>query len=61
MKPLIPLLISLIYFSSAFSALGQEYSYTHYDISDGLAGSTAYCISQDGEGFIWIGTETGLS
>ena len=44
------------YFSSA-----QEYSYTHYDISEGLAGSTVYCITQDKEGFIWIGTETGVS
>ena len=43
------------------TALSQEYSYTHYDISDGLAGSTVYCITQDKEGFIWLGTETGVS
>jgi hypothetical protein len=30
-----------------YSAFSQEYSYTHYDISDGLAGSTVYCITQD--------------
>src|SRR6201991_238063 len=41
--------------------LSQEYSYTHYDITDGLAGSTVYCITQDKEGFIWVGTETGVS
>jgi len=41
--------------------LAQEYSYTHYDISDGLAGSTVYCITQDKDGFIWTGTETGVS
>jgi ligand-binding sensor domain-containing protein len=41
--------------------LSQEYSYTHYDITDGLAGSTVYCITQDKDGFIWLGTETGLS
>jgi ligand-binding sensor domain-containing protein len=39
----------------------QEYSYTHYDITEGLAGSTAYCITQDADGFIWVGTETGVS
>jgi ligand-binding sensor domain-containing protein len=39
----------------------QEYSYTHYDIGDGLAGSTVYCITQDKDGFIWTGTETGVS
>jgi len=42
-------------------ASAQEYSYTHYDISDGLAGSTVYCITQDKDGFIWTGTETGVS
>src|SRR5579872_2581058 len=44
-----------------YSSFSQEYSYTHYDISDGLAGSTVYCITQDKEGFIWAGTETGVS
>jgi ligand-binding sensor domain-containing protein/two-component sensor histidine kinase len=44
-----------------YSSFAQEYSYTHYDISEGLAGSTVYCITQDKDGFIWAGTETGLS
>jgi hypothetical protein len=39
----------------------QEYSYTHYDITEGLAGTMAYCITQDADGFIWVGTETGVS
>ena len=43
------------------SSSAQEYSYTHYDIADGLAGSTVYCITQDKDGFIWMGTETGVS
>lgn len=41
--------------------LGQELSYTRYDIKDGLAGSIAYCMTQDKDGFLWIGTENGLS
>jgi ligand-binding sensor domain-containing protein len=52
------ILCSLFSYSSC---LAQEYSYTHYDIADGLAGSTAYCITQDADGFIWVGTETGVS
>ena len=44
-----------------YSSRSQDYSYTHYDISDGLAGSTVYCITQDAAGFIWVGTETGVS
>jgi len=51
-------LLSLFTYYSTFS---QEYSYTHYDIGDGLAGSTAYCLTQDKQGFIWVGTETGVS
>jgi ligand-binding sensor domain-containing protein len=39
----------------------QEYGYTHYDSKDGLAGSTVYCMVQDRDGFIWFGTEGGLT
>jgi len=54
-------LITLLTLLACYSASCQEYSYTHYDISDGLAGSTVYCITQDRDGFIWTGTETGVS
>jgi len=53
------LLISLLLFP-AFS-FAQDHSYTHYDVQEGLAGSTVYCMAQDKDGFIWFGTETGLS
>lgn len=52
----IPILLLLSY-----SAYSQEYSYTHYDVKDGLAGPTVYSMAQDKDGFIWFGTETGLS
>jgi ligand-binding sensor domain-containing protein len=42
-------------------AFAQEYSYVHYDITEGLAGSTVYSITQDREGFLWAATETGVS
>ena len=51
----------LMLFIIPYSSFSQEYSYTHYDISQGLAGSTVYCITQDKDGFIWTGTETGVS
>lgn len=44
-----------------YASRSQEYSYTHYDIPDGLAGSTVYCITQDKDGFLWMGTESGVS
>lgn len=40
---------------------GQEYSYAQYSVKDGLAGSVVYCGAEDKDGFLWFGTETGLS
>lgn len=39
----------------------QDFSYTRYDIKEGLAGSSVFCAAQDKEGFMWFGTESGLS
>ncbi len=39
----------------------QDYSFTHYDKQDGLPGYVVYSMTQDKDGFIWIGTESGLS
>src|SRR5882757_8887778 len=58
-RHLLPALSILLLLS--YSSLSQEYSYTHYDVKDGLAGSNAYCITQDKEGFIWVGTDAGVS
>jgi ligand-binding sensor domain-containing protein len=55
---LVNTLLLALFSSSSFA---QEYSYTHYDITEGLAGSIVYCITQDKDGFIWVGTETGVS
>ena len=39
----------------------QEFRYMQYDVNNGLAGSTVYCMLQDQQGFMWFGTETGVS
>ncbi|OQP45460.1 hypothetical protein A4H97_32470 [Niastella yeongjuensis] len=54
------LLFVLLVFCPLF-LLSQEYSYTHYDSRDGLGSSTVYCMTQDREGFLWFGTETGVT
>ncbi|MFL5811610.1 MAG: two-component regulator propeller domain-containing protein, partial [Flavisolibacter sp.] len=54
-------LVVLSFLLLTIASIGQEYSYTHYDSKDGLAGSTVYCVTQDREGFLWFGTENGLS
>ena len=38
----------------------QNYSITHFDEKNGFNARTIYNIAQDQEGFIWIGTNTGL-
>ncbi|WP_205512062.1 sensor histidine kinase [Longitalea arenae] len=55
---LVSVLFLLVWCSPLFS---QEHSYSRYDSKEGLAGSTVYCMTQDAAGFMWFGTETGLS
>ena len=56
-------IVSGIIFLLFASQLGitQKLSFTHYNIKEGLGGSVVYCMAQDKEGFLWFGTETGLS
>src|SRR5579859_2491314 len=53
-------LVLILPFLPVFSQ-AQEYSYAHYGIAEGLAGATVYSLTQDRDGFLWAGTETGLS
>ncbi len=55
--------ISLIVLCITINCLGfsQTLSYVHYDIKDGLAGSTVYDLCQDNDGFLWLATNNGLS
>jgi len=59
--PLFLLQIFLGCFFYSQRGQAQQYSYQHYGIEDGLAGSIAHGICQDRDGFLWFTTETGLS
>jgi ligand-binding sensor domain-containing protein len=39
---------------------GQELVFKNYGLQDGLANPTIHSIFQDRNGFLWIGTESGL-
>ncbi|WP_207511508.1 sensor histidine kinase [Longitalea luteola] len=52
------LLTGLITVCTSFA---QENNFIHYDVKDGLAGSTVYDLCQDKDGFIWFATEAGIS
>jgi ligand-binding sensor domain-containing protein len=54
------LFVLLFGLGTRYGCFSQEYSYTHYDAGQGLAGSRVYCITQDKFGFIWVGTENGV-
>lgn len=55
----IGLFISLfILFSKGFS---QQYSFINYNVKDGLAQSQVTDICQDHLGYLWVGTQSGLS
>jgi hypothetical protein len=49
----LPFLIFLSIISKELT--GQEYSYTRYDIKEGLAGSVVYSMTQDKEAFYGLG------
>ncbi len=42
-------------------AFGQELLHRHYTSNDGLPSSTIFSIIQDKEGFIWFGTDVGVT
>lgn len=54
------LLIGLLLLISC-AGFGQEYSYRQYTKRDGLAAETVYDMVQSRDGFLWIGTASGLS
>lgn len=49
----------LIYYS--LQAQDFELTSINLTVQDGLAGNNVYCAMQDGQGYIWFGTETGVS
>ncbi len=44
-----------------YKALTQEYSFVKYSVKEGLPSGTVLVSFQDSHGFIWVGSEAGLS
>lgn len=51
----------LFLFLASLGLHAQNFSAVHYSEKDGLPSNTVYDITQDKDGFIWFGTENGLS
>lgn len=53
--------VFLIALLGSISAYSQQYNFISYSIEEGLVQSQVRAISQDNDGYIWIGTLGGLS
>jgi len=53
--------IAIILLAAAPKAAAQQLSLRHYNVSEGLAGSSVGSIYQDAKGYLWFGTTEGLS
>jgi signal transduction histidine kinase/ligand-binding sensor domain-containing protein/DNA-binding response OmpR family regulator len=61
MKPCRFLLGCLLLLTAPVCLFAQEYRFAHVDGSDGLSHNSVTCIFKDKTGFLWIGTQSGLS
>lgn len=62
MKALWPKLICTLCLAHLFlHSVCQKYNYVSYSTRDGLAGNMVYDMCQDYQGFLWFGTDNGLS
>lgn len=54
------LLVAVLFYIS-ISLKGQSYSFTHYQVENGLLNNSVLCIAQDNNGFLWFGTRDGIN
>lgn len=54
-------LLLIIHLLSIGSVFAREFNYLHYDRKHGLAGAIVYSVAEDKDGFLWFGTENGIS
>lgn len=54
-------ILSVIFLLLTTSVNAQTYHFDNYSVKEGLAQSSVYAIDQDKEGFVWMGTASGLS
>src|SRR5687768_5010998 len=47
--------------SSRKTTHDDRYRSVHWDVEDGLAFGKTFCMLKDVNGFLWVGTEQGLS
>lgn len=61
LKLLLLILLIIVGIISSQHLTAQEYSFTHYNASNGLLSSEILSIAKDKRGFLWLGTSAGIS
>jgi len=54
-------LLALLCCLQTIRAQYEEKNFTRYSVKDGLSDNGIYCVQQDDQGYIWIGTDAGLN
>lgn len=61
MKILLSLILSLSIYLYGYAILPTQFHFRHYNIENGIPANNISALLQDQKGFIWIGTDYGLS
>lgn len=61
MRYVLVVFIFLLQIFSEKVAAQQHYFFTNYTVDEGLSGNAVNCIIKDRDGYLWIGTESGLN
>lgn len=61
MKILLSLILSLSFYLCSYAILPMQFHFRHYNIENGISANNISALLQDQKGFIWIGTDYGLS
>ena len=56
-----PIAIAALLLFALFPLSAQTYAFRSIEVEDGLSQNMVYCVLQDSDGFIWIGTQNGLN
>ena len=55
------IILSVLFLLITTLAISQTYHFDNYSVKEGLAQSSVHSLSQDKDGFLWLGTASGLS
>jgi len=51
----------MVFFLFTINTFGQTYYFDYYGVKEGLAQSKVYSVVQENQGYLWIGTESGVT